>query len=204
MKNILVITALVVSGFFALSVMKQKETAMLYLITKSKELGSSKIRSDVSNEMVVIPKSIQIDRRQLMLDRLNALRASDSTLKYREKSLHMNSGDYLCVATAHLNHPNSDVGSYQRFYFVTSSNKDDIKAKAEKEVMLFITKSHLSHITYDISQPFNTEEMEDWGNSWYGQLRLWINEMTSEEDKKKLEEYKNKKKAPRATGGVRG
>jgi hypothetical protein len=183
-------------------VSQQKETAMLYIITTSSELGSLKTRNDLSNQMFIIPKSLEIDRRKFLNNKLTSLRSKHAAVQYREKGLHLNSGDYLCVATAHLVHDKSDVGQYQCFYFVVSSNKDNIKAKAEKEVMLFVNKAHLDHITYDISQPFLPEESNYW-REWYDGLREWLNEDSSEEDKKKFEEF-NKKKTPKATGGVRG
>lgn len=179
---------------------QQKEAVMLYIITTSNELGSSKTRNDLSNQMFMIPKSLEIDRRKYVNDKLSTLRAKHTAIKFREKSLHLNSGDYLCIATAHLVHNNSDVGKYQRFYFVTSSNKDDIEAKAEKEAMLYVNKAHLDHITYDISQPFLADEKDFWGE-WLKGVSDWFNDGATEQDKKKMEEYK-KKKAP--ITGVRG
>jgi hypothetical protein len=199
MKKVILILFTAISLSF---VTQQKETAMLYIITTSKELGSSKTRNDLSNQMFIIPKSLEIDRRKFLNDKLTSLRSKHTAVQFREKSLHLNSGDYLCIATAHLVHDKSDVGKYQRFYFVVSSNKDDIKAKAEKDVLLFVNKKHLDHITYDVSQPFLPEERNYW-REWYNGLREWLNEEATEEDKKKFEEF-NKKKTPKATGGVRG
>jgi hypothetical protein len=181
-------------------VSQEKETVMLYIITTSNELGKLKTTNDLSNQMFMIPKSLEIDRRKYVNDKLTELRAKHTQVKFRERSLHLNSGDFLCIATAHLVHDKSDVGKYQRFYFVTSSNKDDIKAKAEKDVLLFVNKAHLDHITYDISQPFLPEEKNFWGE-WLNGIRDWFNDGASEQDKKKLEEFK-KKKAP--ITGTRG
>jgi hypothetical protein len=181
-------------------VAQKSESVMLYIITTSNELGSSKTRNDLSNQMFMIPKSLEIDRRKYVNDKLTSLRTKHTAIRFREKSLHLNAGDHLCIATAHLVHNNSDVGKYQRFYFVASSNKDDIKAKAEKEVMLFVNKAHLDHITYDISQPFLADEKDFWGE-WLKGVSDWFNDGATEQDKKKMEEYK-KKKAP--ITGVRG
>lgn len=197
MKKIILLLFTAISLSFAT---QQKESVMLYIITTSNELGKLKTTNDLSNQMFMIPKSLEIDRRKYVNDKLTSLRAKHTALKFREKSLHLNSGDYLCIATAHLVHNNSDVGKYQRFYYVKSSNKDDIKAKAEKEVMLFVNKAHLDHITYDISQPFLADEKGFWGE-WLKGVSDWFNDGATEQDKEKMEEYK-KKKAP--ITGVRG
>lgn len=195
-KIVLLILACISLSFVA----QQKEAMMLYIITTSNELGKLNTTNDLSNQMFIIPKSLEIDRRKYVKDKLTELRAKHTKVKFREKSLHLNSGDYLCIATAHLVHDNSDVGKYQRFYFVTSSNKDDIKTKAEKDVLLFVNKAHLDHITYDISQPFLPEEEDFWGE-WLNGIRDWFNDGATEQDKKKMEEFK-KKKAP--ITGTRG
>ena len=198
MKKLLLL--LMLSTISLSFVAQERESVMLYIITTSNQLGKYKTTYDLSNQMFMIPKSLEIDRRKYVNDKLTELRAKHSQVKFREKSLHLNSGDYLCIATAHLVHDNSDVGKYQRFYFVTSSNKDDIKAKAEKDVLLFVNKAHLDHITYDISQPFLADEKDFW-SEWLNGIRDWFNDGATEQDKKKLEEFK-KKKAP--ITGVRG
>ena len=197
MKKIILFLLSAISLSF---VLQQKESAMLYIITTSDELGKFKTTNDLSNQMFMIPKSLEIDRRKYVNDKLISLRSTHTAVKFREKSLLLNSGDYLCIATAHLAHNNSDVGKYQRFYYVKSSNKDDIKAKAEKEVMLFVNKTHLDHITYDISQPFLADEKDFWGE-WLKGISDWFNDNATEQDKKKMEEYKKKKAT---ITGVRG
>ena len=197
MKKIILFLLSAISLSF---VSQQKESAMLYIITTSDELGKFKTTNDLSNQMFMIPKSLEIDRRKYVNDKLISLRSTHTAVKFREKSLLLNSGDYLCIATAHLAHNNSDVGKYQRFYYVKSSNKDDIKAKAEKEVMLFVNKTHLDHITYDISQPFLADEKDFWGE-WLKGISDWFNDNATEQDKKKMEEYKKKKAT---ITGVRG
>ncbi len=188
-------------AIFSLSfVLEQKESAMIYVITTSNELGKMKITNDVSNQMFVVPKSLEIDRRKYLIDKLTKLWSTHSDIKFRDRSFHLNAGDYFCIATAHLVHTSSDVGRYQRFYFVKSSNKEDIQSIAEKEVNLFVNKAHLDHITYDISRPFLPQEKDYW-TKWSNGLKDWFFEIASEEDKTKVEKFKKNKEI---ITGVRG
>lgn len=177
----LLLLAFVLSSSFKInksSTDPQKAVAMVYIITMSNEKGYTK--NDLSEYIIVLPKSIEMDRVAFVNGKMKSLKEKHKNLSIRKKSLTLKSNEYLCKAIAHGKNPTN--GEYEKFYYVKAIEEETIEAKAEKEAKLYFPNiGELQKITYTISQPFQPTQKNYW-ETWFNSIKTFLNETGTQEE----------------------